>query len=91
MVRPARRLNSFICDMQSKTAASLRKLGNSDFAITPIGFGAWAIGGGGWEYSLGPQDDRESIAAIHCALDWGINWVDTAAVNGTRPFRGSAG
>ena len=59
-----------------------RSLGNSDFAITPIGFGAWAVGGSGWEYSLGPQNDKESIAAIHCALDRGINWIDTAAVYG---------
>ena len=59
-----------------------RKLGNSDLLITPIGFGAWAIGGGGWEFSWGPQDDVDSIAAIHEALDCGINWIDTAAVYG---------
>lgn len=59
-----------------------RQLGNSDLHITPIGFGAWAIGGGNWEYSWGPQDDTESIAAIHRALDFGINWIDTAAVYG---------
>lgn len=47
--------------------------------ITPVGFGAWALGGGGWVYSWGPQDDRESIAAIHHAMDRGINWIDTAA------------
>ena len=57
-------------------------LGNSDLAITPIGFGAWAIGGGGWEYGWGPQDDQASIAAIHRALDLGVNWIDTAAVYG---------
>lgn len=62
--------------------SSPHTLGNSDFAITRIGFGAWAVGGSGWEYSLGPQDDKESIAAIHCALDRGINWIDTAAVYG---------
>lgn len=50
--------------------------------ITPIGFGAWAIGGGGWEFAWGAQDDNESIAAIHAALDVGINWIDTAAVYG---------
>lgn len=60
----------------------LRTLGNSDFHVTPIGFGAWAIGGGGWRYSLGAQDDDDSISAIHCALDLGINWIDTAAVYG---------
>jgi aryl-alcohol dehydrogenase-like predicted oxidoreductase len=47
--------------------------------ITPVGFGAWALGGGGWVYAWGPQDDRESIAAIHHSLDLGINWIDTAA------------
>jgi aryl-alcohol dehydrogenase-like predicted oxidoreductase len=57
-------------------------LGNSDLHITPIGFGAWAIGGSGWEFAWGAQDDRESIAAIHEALDTGINWIDTAAVYG---------
>ncbi|MBE3134907.1 MAG: aldo/keto reductase [Acidobacteria bacterium] len=59
-----------------------RQLGATDLHITPIGFGAWALGGGGWEYGWGPQDDRESIAAIHRALDLGINWIDTAAVYG---------
>src|SRR5258705_10360511 len=59
-----------------------RKLGNSDLEITPIGFGAWAIGGGGWEFGWGPQDDDESIAAIHRALEHGINWIDTAAAYG---------
>jgi aryl-alcohol dehydrogenase-like predicted oxidoreductase len=59
-----------------------RQLGNSDLHITVIGFGAWAIGGGNWEYAWGPQDDRESIAAIHRALDLGVNWIDTAAVYG---------
>jgi aryl-alcohol dehydrogenase-like predicted oxidoreductase len=59
-----------------------RKLGNSDLHITPIGFGAWAIGGGNWRFGWGPQDDDESVAAIHRALDLGINWIDTAAVYG---------
>jgi aryl-alcohol dehydrogenase-like predicted oxidoreductase len=59
-----------------------RKLGNSDLNITPVGFGAWAIGGSGWEYAWGPQDDAESIAAIHRALELGINWIDTAAAYG---------
>lgn len=59
-----------------------RLLGNSDMRITPIGFGAWAIGGGGWAFAWGPQDDAESIAAIHEALDLGINWIDTAPVYG---------
>jgi aryl-alcohol dehydrogenase-like predicted oxidoreductase len=59
-----------------------RRLGNSDLFITPVGFGAWAIGGSGWEFAWGGQDDRDSIAAIHEALDAGINWIDTAAVYG---------
>jgi aryl-alcohol dehydrogenase-like predicted oxidoreductase len=60
----------------------IRQLGTSDLHITPIGFGAWAIGGGGWEFAWGAQDDSDSIAAIHEALDAGINWIDTAAVYG---------
>jgi aryl-alcohol dehydrogenase-like predicted oxidoreductase len=63
-------------------ATSLRTLGNSDLHLTPIGFGAWAIGGGNWEFAWGPQDDDESIAAIQRALDLGINWIDTAAIYG---------
>lgn len=59
-----------------------RRLGNTDLEITPIGFGAWAIGGDSWAYGWGPQDDRDSIAAIRRALDAGINWIDTAAVYG---------
>jgi aryl-alcohol dehydrogenase-like predicted oxidoreductase len=59
-----------------------RKLGNSGIYITPVGFGAWALGGGGWEFGWGPQDDADSIAAIHRALELGINWIDTAAVYG---------
>jgi hypothetical protein len=56
-------------------------LGNSDLRITPIGFGAWAIGGD-WEFGWGAQDDAQSIAAIHRALELGVNWIDTAAVYG---------
>lgn len=59
-----------------------RALGNSDLHITPIGFGAWAIGGGDWRFGWGDQDDAESIAAIRKAVDVGINWIDTAAVYG---------
>jgi aryl-alcohol dehydrogenase-like predicted oxidoreductase len=59
-----------------------RQLGNTKFKITPIGLGAWAMGGGGWAFAWGPQDDRESVAAIHRALDLGINWINTAAVYG---------
>lgn len=56
-----------------------KRLGNSDLEITTIGFGAWAIGGLGYEYAWGPQDDQASIQAIHRALKLGINWIDTAA------------
>jgi aryl-alcohol dehydrogenase-like predicted oxidoreductase len=61
---------------------TLRTLGHSDLKITPIGIGAWAIGGGEWEFAWGPQDDQKSIAAIRAGLDQGINWIDTAAVYG---------
>ena len=59
-----------------------RKLGHSDLDITPIGFGAWAIGGGGWAFAWGAQDDADSVATIREALDLGVNWIDTAAVYG---------
>jgi aryl-alcohol dehydrogenase-like predicted oxidoreductase len=59
-----------------------RTLGNSDLEITPVGFGAWAIGGGDWAFGWGPQDDAESVAAIEHAVRSGINWIDTAAVYG---------
>ncbi|HLJ77055.1 MAG TPA: aldo/keto reductase [Acidobacteriaceae bacterium] len=59
-----------------------RPLGNSDLRLTPIGYGAWAIGGGNWEFAWGSQDDNESLRAIEHALDSGINWIDTAAVYG---------
>ena len=59
-----------------------KKLGNSDLEITRIGFGAWAIGGGDWQFAWGPQDDAESVEAIHRAIDVGMNWIDTAAVYG---------
>jgi len=68
--------------MTQSVSHSLRTLGNSDLQITRIGFGAWAIGGANWEFTWGPQDDNESIAAIHRALDLGINWIDTAAIYG---------
>jgi aryl-alcohol dehydrogenase-like predicted oxidoreductase len=68
--------------MNFNSEVATKKLGNSDMAITPVGFGAWAIGGSGWKGAWGPQDDKESIAAIHRALELGINWIDTAAVYG---------
>ena len=59
-----------------------RRLGKTNLELTVIGFGSWAIGGGGSKISWGPQDDSESIAAIKKALDLGINWIDTAAIYG---------
>ena len=61
---------------------NVKQLGNSDLNITPVGFGAWAIGGAGYEWGWGAQDDADSIAVIHEALDAGVNWIDTAAVYG---------
>jgi aryl-alcohol dehydrogenase-like predicted oxidoreductase len=72
----------YVVAMKTVEASSLRTLGNSDLKLTPIGFGAWAIGGGDWKFAWGPQDDNQSIEAIHRALDLGINWIDTAAVYG---------
>jgi aryl-alcohol dehydrogenase-like predicted oxidoreductase len=60
----------------------IRKLGNSDLHITPVGYGAWAIGGSGWQFAWGSQDDKDSIAAINRSLELGVNWIDTAAVYG---------
>src|SRR5580658_2039916 len=57
-------------------------LGRTGLEISRVGFGAWAIGGGGWEFGWGPQQDDESIAAIHRALELGVNWIDTAAAYG---------
>ena len=65
----------------SKKVMKTNVLGNSDLSITPIGFGAWAIGGD-WEFGWGAQDDAQSVAAIHRALELGVNWIDTAAVYG---------
>src|ERR1700752_1475321 len=59
-----------------------RKLGNSDLRITPVGYGAWAIGGSGWQFAWGSQNDNDSVAAIHRSLELGVNWIDTAAVYG---------
>jgi aryl-alcohol dehydrogenase-like predicted oxidoreductase len=59
-----------------------RPLGSSGLAITRIGFGAWAAGGGGWSFGWGPQDDEDSLAAMRRAIERGVNWIDTAAVYG---------
>jgi aryl-alcohol dehydrogenase-like predicted oxidoreductase len=65
-----------------RTQLATTELGGTGLRITRVGFGAWAIGGGGWEFGWGPQDDEQSIAAIEHALDHGINWIDTAAAYG---------
>jgi aryl-alcohol dehydrogenase-like predicted oxidoreductase len=66
----------------TKPDMKTKRLGNSDLSITPVGFGAWAIGGSGWEFGWGEQDDKASVGAIHRALELGVNWIDTAAVYG---------
>jgi len=68
--------------VQKEVIMQTRLLGNSDLAITLVGYGAWAIGGPGWEYAWGPQKDEDSVAAIVRSLELGINWIDTAAVYG---------
>ncbi|MCW2567604.1 MAG: aldo/keto reductase, partial [Mycobacterium sp.] len=65
-----------------RTQLQTTQLGTTGLAITRVGFGAWAIGGGGWQFGWGPQEDDESIAAIHHALERGVNWIDTAAAYG---------
>ena len=65
-----------------QTKLRTTQLGSTGLEITRVGFGAWAIGGGGWEFGWGPQEDEESIAAIHRGLELGINWIDTAAAYG---------
>jgi aryl-alcohol dehydrogenase-like predicted oxidoreductase len=65
-----------------RTTIATRRLGSTDMEITAVGFGAWAIGGGDWAFSWGPQDDEQSIATIRYATERGINWIDTAAVYG---------
>jgi aryl-alcohol dehydrogenase-like predicted oxidoreductase len=65
-----------------QTRLKASQLGDTGMEITRVGFGAWAIGGGGWEFGWGPQQDEESIEAIHQALELGVNWIDTAAAYG---------
>src|SRR6266849_1239431 len=75
--RPNRRENPM-----QKTCLKTQQMGTTGLEITRVGFGAWAIGGGGWEFGWGPQDDEDSIEAIHRALELGVNWSDTAAAYG---------
>jgi aryl-alcohol dehydrogenase-like predicted oxidoreductase len=65
-----------------QTQLRTTQLGDTGMEITRVGFGAWAIGGGGWEFGWGAQDDDASIETIHRALELGVNWIDTAAVYG---------
>jgi aryl-alcohol dehydrogenase-like predicted oxidoreductase len=65
-----------------QTRLKASQLGATGMEITRVGFGAWAIGGGGWEFGWGPQQDEESVEAIHRALELGVNWIDTAAAYG---------
>ena len=65
-----------------KTKLNTTFLGRTGLEITRIGFGAWAVGGSGWEFGWGPQDDDQSVAAIQRALSLGVNWIDTAAAYG---------
>lgn len=64
------------------TRLKTAQLGSTGLQITRVGFGAWAIGGGGWEFGWGPQEDDQSLQAIHRALELGVNWIDTAAAYG---------
>jgi len=68
--------------MKRATELPTAALGRTDMQITRVGFGAWAIGGGGWAFAWGDQDDRQSIAAMRYAAERGVNWIDTAAVYG---------
>lgn len=82
-----------------QTMLETRTLGTTGMDITRIGFGAWAVGGADWKFGWGEQADDDSIAAIHAALDCGINWIDTAAAYGfghseevvARALRGMSG
>lgn len=65
-----------------QTRLKTTELGGTGMEITRLGFGAWAIGGGGWQFGWGPQQDDESVAAIQRALELGVNWIDTAAAYG---------
>lgn len=59
-----------------------RQLGYTDLRLSVVGLGAWAMGGGGWKFSWGAQEDEDSIKTIHRAIDLGVNWIDTAAIYG---------
>ena len=69
------------CAGMTKEKMKKAKLGNSELMITRVGLGTWAIGGP-WEFGWGPQDDNDSIKAIHESLEAGVNWLDTAPIYG---------
>jgi aryl-alcohol dehydrogenase-like predicted oxidoreductase len=73
---------SILSEIDERRGMQTRPLGNSDLQITALGIGAWAIGGSGWNGSMGPQNEDDSVPAIHAALDGGLNWIDTAALYG---------
>jgi aryl-alcohol dehydrogenase-like predicted oxidoreductase len=70
--------------MKKSTSSHMKtkQLGNSDLSITSVGYGSWAIGGSGWQFAWGKKHHHDSVAAIHRALELGVNWIDTAAVYG---------
>src|SRR6185437_12836064 len=74
--------DTFVVSIEKGMKMETRRLGNSDLQISVLGIGAWAIGGSGWVGSMGPQNEADSIPAIHAALDRGMNWIDTAALYG---------
>src|SRR5258705_13133888 len=63
-------------------ALPTRPLGSSGLHITTVGFGSWAVGGGGWSFGWGPQDDADALATMRHAGGLGVNWIDTAAGDG---------
>src|SRR5262249_53091863 len=68
--------------LRGSTTLPTHPLGTTGMEITRVGFGAWAIGGGGWHFAWGNQDDADSVSAIRHAIEGGVNWIDTAAVYG---------
>ncbi len=81
-IEPAMSTETLNSHPTTSQLGELKPLGNSDLHLTAIGFGAWAIGGGDWQFAWGNQEDQDSIDAIQRALDAGVNWIDTAAVYG---------
>src|ERR1700689_3676657 len=82
MLLQSSKINNKPVSRHRRLKMETRQLGESDLNITTVGYGAWAIGGGGWQFAWGTQDANESLAAIHRGLELGVNWIDTAAVYG---------